>query len=653
MDISDILARFDGHAAFRTARLAWSAQATEAFCTIALAAHEAGLDWWFVRKPPYELRCGRRGAGRVRATAVLVYISEPGPWFGVNEIQGPPYLTALGLPPSRWATLDRPLAERFVALSKKLDFAAHWRFGAAERAGRWPDDTNIETETTMDMPAAQNIILYGPPGTGKTYETARRAVELCGETPEGDRKEMMAQYRRLQEAGRIAFVTFHQTMSYEDFVEGLRPVPNDEGAGFTLRPHHGIFRRIAHDASINIGPDRTPFTIGDRRVFKMSLGDSQDREQDWVFDRAMKEDFAYLNFNDIDWTDPRYGKRDAILQVVRMRAAESDRAALTERSGRVKSPDLFRNQVQCGDVIIVGMGVSHFRAIGVVEGEYEHARQPEGTYPHRRKVRWLWSDPKGVPLAKISVMQFTAGAIYPLKPANLNIPAIEQLVNDQTDIGPVLPEPYVLIIDEINRANISKVFGELITLIEPDKRLDGENPLTVQLPYSEDIFGVPSNLHIIGTMNTADRSIALIDKALRRRFDFEEMMPRYNLKEMQFVIDDGVTLGDILKAINTRIEYLLDREHQIGHAWIMRCKTRDALDDAMRRKIIPLIAEYFFEDWERTAEVLGGAHDDNPFLEKVALDLPRGMKAERKHAHRWQVRGTFENRPYQRLIHPN
>ncbi|WP_294306561.1 AAA family ATPase [Sphingomonas yabuuchiae] len=648
MDNLDILARFDGNGAFRAARARWSDEATEAFCTIALAAHDAGLDWWFVDKPPYEVRCGRRDAGRVRATAVLGYIGEPGPWFGVNEIQGPQYLTALALPPERWTRLDTTLAERFAALAARPDFAVHWRFGADARPGRWPNDSIIETGTSMDMPHATNLILYGPPGTGKTYETARRAVELCGETPSPDRAELMTQYRGLQDAGRIAFVTFHQSISYEDFVEGLRPVPNDEGAGFTLQPHHGIFRRIAHAASINTGPDRAPFTIGERQVFKMSLGDSTKIDQAWVFDKAMREGFAYLNFADIDWTDDAYDRRDAILRTV----VDHEDAALSERSGAVKAPDLFRNDLQQGDVIIVGKGLGRFRAIGVVEGDYEYAPQPEGSYPHRRRVRWLWQNGDGEPIGRISGRQLGRETIHPMTRSDLNIAAIEQLVNEQADIGPTLPEPYVLVIDEINRANISKVFGELITLIEPDKRLGEDNAITVQLPYSEDIFGVPRNLHIIGTMNTADRSIALIDKALRRRFDFEEMMPDYDLEGMQTVID-GVTLGAILAAINARIEYLLDREHQIGHGWLIGCADRDALDDAMRKKIIPLIAEYFFEDWERTAQVLGGTSSDNPFLEKVALTVPRGMQAAGKAEHRWAVRDPFEPGAYKRLVEQN
>ena len=203
--------------------------------------------------------------------------------------------------------------------------------------------------------------------------------------------------------------------------------------------------------------------------------------------------------------------------------------------------------------------------------------------------------------------------------------------------------------DEINRANISKAFGELITLLEPDKRLGAENEIRVRLPYSGDLFGVPANLHVIGTMNTADRSIALIDKALRRRFTFVEMMPRADLPELASAgRGAGVDLSALLATINDRIEYLLDREHQIGHAWLLGCTSRGALDTTMREKIIPLIAEYFFEDWGKVADVLGG-RDDNPFLERITLQPPPGYRDEEPR-YRWRVRAGFGEDAYARAI---
>ena len=203
-------------------------------------------------------------------------------------------------------------------------------------------------------------------------------------------------------------------------------------------------------------------------------------------------------------------------------------------------------------------------------------------------MRWLWVDRQGVSVSEIYTRRFMQKSIYLLFGDELNIPALERYLN-----SPAEPEPFVLIIDEINRANISKVFGELITLLEPDKRLDQPNVLKVRLPYSGDDFGVPSNLHILGTMNTADRSIALLDTALRRRFTFREMMPDPSLLT-DATGTCGLDLPLILDTTNKRIEYLYDREHQIGHAYFLDCTSRADVDAVMRNRVIPLLAEYFF-----------------------------------------------------------
>jgi hypothetical protein len=660
LDDDSLLKRF-ASARFDTWQKSWTLDQRAAFCKIARVAHYAGLDWYHTNMAHNPVRLGRKPDVNRRARLTLGYLDQPSaPRIWLSDKAGKPALGQHAFP------LDAAGADDFSkAVRKHQKLLASWDPPTPKRPGRWPDEAGYQDgdeerlrEDLLVQPNPTNLILYGPPGTGKTYATAEHAVRLCGEEVPEDRAGLMATYKRLFDAGRIEFVTFHQSMAYEEFVEGLRPSSVDEdgeplAAGFRLAPTPGIFRKIARRAELSTGAGSEAFKLGDRQVFKMSIGDATKAEWAWLFDGAIAENYAYLGFANIDWSEGRFSDRAAILEAVKAHdGPHGSFRGTTEpslRAGAVKSPDIFRNDVKVGDVIVVSKGLELFRAIGVVEGKYEYAPRESGEYSHRRRVRWLWHDDAGVPAKEISTTRFTLDSIYPIKRGYLNIPALERYANSQQETGNGAPEPFVLIIDEINRANISKVFGELITLLEADKRIDADNELRVRLPYSGDNFGVPANLHIVGTMNTADRSIALIDKALRRRFEFVEVMPRYDLDGMDAKIADaGVSLTQVLERINDRIEYLLDREHQIGHGWLLQCDTRAKLDVAMRTKIIPLIAEYFFEDWGRAADVLGG-REDNPFLDKHKLPVPRGLE-NAEDRFRWSLRNHFASDAYTRLV---
>ena len=187
-----------------------------------------------------------------------------------------------------------------------------------------------------------------------------------------------------------------------------------------------------------------------------------------------------------------------------------------------------------------------------------------------------------------------------------------------------LDKNYVLIIDEINRGNISKIFGELITLLEPSKRLGETEELKIRLAYSGEEFGVPKNLYILGTMNTADRSIALLDIALRRRFNFIEMPPRYELLKQKIEVkNDKIELQELLKAINTRIEFLLDKDHLIGHSYFINIKTFEDLKEIFRNSIIPLLQEYFYDDFEKIREVLNIGDNNDSFI--IKKEIPQNF----------------------------
>ena len=562
-----------------------------------------------------------------------------------------------------WAKTAKTEQEKANFMAK----AAGFRNRIDVIQGATPSGADVASETAQPEPAAENVrapaepeptqseptnlILYGPPGTGKTFATAVEAVRLCGKPVSEDRIELKHSYDTLVEAGQIAFVTFHQNYSYEDFVEGLRPTTgteeSEDRSGFRLTPRRGIFREIsalAEQARKTAG--RTGgFEIGDRQVFKMSLGRAG--VEDHIFDAAITGNYIGLGWGgDIDWSGPRYDG-DAGYNAIRDHWRKVD----PEKKG--SSSDIsqlwtFRSLMREGDLVVVSWGNSHFRAIGQITGPYRYDPSGIGEYSHRRAVHWLLLPAEPLPADTLYDKPFVQRSCYRLSNDHLKHEALARLLPGQAMAEDAVPDQFVLIIDEINRANISKVFGELITLLEPDKRIGAKNELKVKLPYSGDTFGVPPNLHIVGTMNTADRSIALLDTALRRRFDFRELMPDPTFLAAEL---DGVPLRAMLRRINERIEFLFDREHQIGHAYFIGCRNKTAIETVIRRKVIPLLTEYFYEDWRKVALVLGDADGQGGFLDRQLLKAPDGFGAdgEALERYRWTVRDRFPDDAYERF----
>lgn len=278
----------------------------------------------------------------------------------------------------------------------------------------------------------------------------------------------------------------------------------------------------------------------------------------------------------------------------------------------------FIRRAQIGDIVVSLYSQTEIDAVGVITGEYEWSGDKYKQFKRIRKVRWIATNLK-LDIRSINPKNVMSEVTFyktKIKKADL-----VSLLDSQSEIkaassfsSMVGKGPFVFVIDEINRGNISKIFGELITLIEPNKRIGAPEEAKAKLPYSGDDFGVPSNVYILGTMNTADRSIALLDTALRRRFKFVEMMPRPELLRDILVTGEdgkasGIDLEKMLTAMNDRIEFLLDREHTIGHAYFMGDfkdkPTLAGLADIFRNRIIPLLQEYFFDDYSKIRLALG------------------------------------------------
>lgn len=508
-----------------------------------------------------------------------------------------------------------------VKSNQELDALFNW-YSGLDRQKQMQLATQGETTVTTDeqnqFQVPLNQILYGPPGTGKTYRTAARAVEICDGnanlSAEHHRTALMARYEELRKQGRISFVTFHQSYGYEDFVEGLRPELKDGQVSYHVRP--GIFREVCVAAKLKtlIKPGLSGAPLKERTIYKMSLGRVGSAEGKQALQTCLEKGYVVLGWGeDLDYFD--------------CTCAEEIRKKLEEERPNIENPEIharflnvFKNEVKVDDIIIVSQGNSAFRAIGVVTGEHELLDAPAaGAFYQKRNVRWLADFEGNRAVSEIYDRTFMQIALYRLKSEGLNFDALNSLIAGDAMAG---PQNCVLVIDEINRANISKVFGELITLLEQDKREGTDNAITLKLPYSGEEFCVPKNLYVVGTMNTADRSIALLDTALRRRFEFQELLP--DVSSLPENPIDGVDLRAMLKAMNERIEYLYDRDHTIGHAYFIRVKSLAELESVFRNKVIPLLQEYFFENLSKVQLVLNDK--DGAFIE-VLTGIPFGLEA--------------------------
>lgn len=441
----------------------------------------------------------------------------------------------------------------------------------------------------------KNILLYGTPGTGKTYSTVQYAVSIIEEKSLAlikaeDYDAVFARYLKYKDDGLVAFTTFHQSFGYEEFIEGIRPVVATEDKAEAVREieyevHDGVFKAfcdkagtpIGSGASVDLGFGKNP------TVWKVSL--------EGTGDNPTRTECMENNHIRIGWDD--YGE------------TISDSTDYSNDGGSTVL-NAFYNRMQIGDIVFSCYSSKTIDAVGVVTGEPEwHDEFPR--YKRLRSVKWL---AKGLNEDIIDLnagKSMTLSSIYKLSVSVSDALDVLRKVKPTLFTQKVKIPNRVFIIDEINRGNISKIFGELITLIEPSKRIGAKEQLRAILPYSGQNFGVPSNVYIIGTMNTADRSIALIDTALRRRFGFVEMVPEsYVLANI--LVENVVDVAEMLDTINKRITVLLDREHTIGHSYLLPLRsdpTIGRLAEIFEGKIIPLLQEYFYDDYEKIQLVLG------------------------------------------------
>ncbi|MCG6399333.1 AAA family ATPase [Vibrio fluvialis] len=463
-----------------------------------------------------------------------------------------------------------------------------------------------------------NQILYGPPGTGKTYHTIEAAVNAANPQFIWDsREELKGEYDRLVSEKRIRFVTFHQSYGYEEFVEGLCPTTTEDNQiEYFVKP--GVFKQICNDATAS-GSKKPLLANSNPRIWKLSIdGVKASKVRKYCFDNNIAA-IGWGESGDMS-SEQRSGEEENYFEQLGSLAKSS----ITEFSSRMAK----------GDIVVCVKGQWAIQAVGIVSGDYQFRKEgveDRDDFCHVMPVEWLATG-LDVDLYELNnntrltlktcyeLTRFTSTELFEHLEKNGVVLSKQGNTNSKK-------ENYVLVIDEINRGNISKIFGELITLIEPSKRKGASEALELVLPNSGKPFSVPDNLFLIGTMNTADRSLAMMDTALRRRFDFVEMMPKPEVFAETSKVK-GIDLQRLLRALNQRIEILYDREHTLGHAFFMPVKELvddgdeeqafSALVSVFQNKIIPLLEEYFFEDWSKIRLVLADNQKKSQDLQFVS-----------------------------------
>ena len=458
--------------------------------------------------------------------------------------------------------------------------------------GTWYDDVVRIWERR------KNIVLYGAPGTGKTYDVPELAVRLCDPSfmaAEPSREEIVGRYNQLKTEKRIAFTTFHQSLDYEDWIEGLRPVVN-ENSQVTYEIESGIFKKLCEEAERPVVKDKQVGISDNAVVWKVSLAGTGDNN--------VRRECMENNHIRIGW--------DGYGPVI------SDETDWSVYNGEGKQIlDAYINKMKIGDIVMSCYSSQTIDAIGVVAGEYEF----EDKFPNYKRVRrvnWLVKNINENIVEMNDGKTMTLGTVYRLNSITLdNVKSILEKYNTSSKMEEN-DKAYVMVIDELNRGNVSKVFGELITLLEADKRKGRINAESVVLPYSKKGFHISNNVYLIATMNTADRSLGSLDYAIRRRFAFitekpfglevegfdEDLFEKVSslfVKNFDEYKESGWDQTMKLEPADTLSDEYKPEDVWIGHSYFLMQDEEDNTSNRLLYEIIPLLEEYI-RDGVLTAE---------------------------------------------------
>lgn len=428
-----------------------------------------------------------------------------------------------------------------------------------------------DPQTSLSHPL--NLILYGAPGTGKTYQIINYTLSILEnrtleELSMEPRSALRQRFMEYMEEGWVQFVTFHPSFAYEDFVEGIKP--RTENGNVLYDVEDGVFKYISMMAK--------------RHLVEVLLSLVPVQEINVDYDALYQAFLLYLESDDFNSFVSRKGKRMLLQKMERNGnlVVRPENSFLSYTISKTKLKKLYKSFGSVDEIthtqndIDVLIGGVNTRAYWSVFNELK---------------KFEPSFVKAIMENQEEEIQLPDGQVDAFELSNLS------------EIAKTKAGRFVLIIDEINRGNIPGIFGDLITLIEENKRESNDEALKILLPYSKTYFCVPPNLHIIGTMNTADRSVESLDAALRRRFTFVEVEPQPELLTQPPI--SGVDLKRMLTTINQRITILLDKDHTVGHSYFIDIENLAELKSVFSNKILPLLQEYFYGDFGKIGLVLG------------------------------------------------
>lgn len=454
--------------------------------------------------------------------------------------------------------------------------------------GVWYDDV------VRTWARRKNIVLYGAPGTGKTYDVPELAVRLCDPAfmaAEPSREEIVSRYNQLKTEKRIAFTTFHQSLDYEDWIEGLRPVVNENNQ-VTYEIESGIFKKLCEEAERPVVKDKQVGIADNAVVWKVSLAGTGDND--------VRRECMENNHIRIGWDD--YGP------------VISDETDWNIYNGEGKQIlDAYINKMKIGDIVMSCYSSQTIDAIGVVVSEYEFDDSLPN-YKRVRRVNWLVKNINENIVEMNDGKTMTLGTVYRLNSITLdNVKSILEKYDTSSKMEEN-DKAYVMVIDELNRGNVSKVFGELITLLEADKRKGRINAESVVLPYSKKGFHIPNNVYLIATMNTADRSLGSLDYAIRRRFAF--------IAEKPFGLDVDGFDEDLFEKVSSLFVKNFDEYKESGWDQTMKLEPADTLSEEYKPEDVWIGHSYFLmqdeEGEDNTSNRL--LYEIIPLLEEYVRD---------------------------------